>query len=45
MKELKLNDYEVEELDSSEMEDIDGGWYVKLLWGAIEFGNGPKPCC
>ena len=44
MKELKLNDYEVEELDSSEMENIDGGWYVSLLWGAIEFGNGVKQC-
>ena len=26
-------------LSNEEMMEIDGGWYVKLLWGLIEFGS------
>jgi hypothetical protein len=30
MKELKIDDYEVEELDENIIKDIDGGWYPPL---------------
>lgn len=30
------------ELKKQEIGDVLGGWYVRLLWGAIEFGSGDK---
>ncbi|WP_256527774.1 hypothetical protein [Dyadobacter diqingensis] len=30
---------ELVELNAAELANVDGGWYVSLLWGAIEFGS------
>ena len=31
-----------QELSTEDINEILGGWYVSLFWGALEFGSGNK---
>ena len=36
MQSLMIDDYGVTELFSSEMQDIDGGMFIFMLWGFLD---------